>query len=202
MRYYDSFGFQPLAASSYRVTTVETPLITLDELKQHLGIFETDFDTHLTNIIIPTATQLVSNIMGEFGNDTTVAAYYPQFSNEMILPHIHVDSILNVQYYDSAHTLTNLVAGTDFVYDNTAQPPLVRLLTGSPELSDRFDNPVVINYLAFVDSTRYSQTAIVHATAMVAADLWYNRQNTTDRGRSAARATAERLLAPLKRVSL
>ena len=203
MRYnYDGYGYGPLEATSHRVTTVATPLVTLDELKQHLGIFETDFDTQLQQMILPAATQIVDNIMGEYGNDTIVAAYYRTFSNRIVLPHTYVDSVSSVQYYNESHTLTNLVAGTDYVFDDTAQPPQVVFLTDAPALSDRFADPVVVNYIAFIDSTRYNQEAIVQATLLVAAELWYNRTNTIDGGRGRAAVTAERILAPLKRISI
>lgn len=201
MRYFDSYGFRPLAADNFRVTTVETPLVTLDELKQHLAIYETDFDTYLSTVVIPTATQLVSNIIGEFPNDTIVAAYYNQFANEMVLPHVYVDSVSSVQYYDTDNVLQNLDGGL-YLFDDTNQPPLVRITGAAPTLFPNRTSPVIVNYVAFVDTTRFNQQAIVHATTMIAADLWYNRSNTVDRGYSNARVTADRILAPLKKVVL
>ena len=199
--YNYGYGSRPLEADNYRTTVVATPLVTLAELKRHLGIFEDDFDTQLSEIIIPAAEQVVSNITGEFQNDTVVQANYLRFSNTLVLPHRFVDSIESVQYYDTADLLTTL-PGADYIFDTTSRFPQIQIFGDIPEVSSRFGFPVQVSYLAAIDSTRYGQQAIIHAIMMVASDLWYNRTNTADSRMSAARLTAERILAPLRRVSV
>ena len=201
--YSQNFGGNALEASTFRVTAVAAPLVTLAELKLHLGIYEDDFDTMLSTVVIPAATEITSNYMGEFATATTVQAFYPQLGDNYVLPHNHVASITSIQYYDAQHMLTPLMAGTDFIFDTTSSPSYVTIINDSLdiELSDRFQNPIVITYSADISDAVFDVSAVVQATLMIAADLWYNRSNQTTAW-SSANITAERILAPLKRVSI
>lgn len=192
-----------ITASHFRVTAVADPIVTLDELKLHLGIYEDDFDAMLRNIIIPASTEIVSNIMGEYASATTVQAFYRDIADTIILPHNHVASITSVQYYDDVtHTLMPLTAGTDFIFDTTTQPAVLNVIAEElPSLSPRFENALVVTYSADIADQLFDISAIVQATMMIAADLWYNRSNQTT-AYSRASMTADRILAPLKRVMI
>ena len=137
-----------LNATYWRPTLVATPSVTLDELKGHLGIYdETEFDAELTRILAA-ATQLVIQITGEFPELTEVQAFYGGLiTGDYVLPNRYVNSVLSVQTYDGSHNLVTLVAGTDYYYDPTGIRPRVGIL-GSLDLSDRFENPVIITYEA------------------------------------------------------
>ncbi len=196
------FG-QAAQADNFRVIAVAAPLVTLTELKQHLGIYEDDFDGMLSNVIIPASTEIVSNIMGEFATATTVEAYYRNLGTTSVLPHNHVASVSSVQFRNVNHRLVTLVADTDYIFDTTSRPASITLIRDDVdvELSDRFTNPVTITYTADIAESVFDVVAIVQATLMICSDLWNNRSNQTN-AYSRASVTAERILAPLKRVSI
>lgn len=194
-----TFLFEPLEASNFRVTSVAIPEVTLAELKTHLGIYEDDFDNQLNNFILPTAQELATQIMGEFISETNVTAYYSRLQENIQLPHREIASITSVTYIDENHQVQTLVNNTDYVVDSTYEFPLITVLNTNYNYSDRFANPVSINYVAGIPQSRQT-IAISQAVMILAYDLFYNRGNYANSQQY--RATAERLLAPLKRVAV
>ena len=194
MDYYD---YSTLDAIDYRVTQVTAPLITLTELKNHLQLYEDDFDTHFNTVIIPAATEIINSICGEFSQATAVNAYYDSFAERFRLPHDHVASITSINYYNELNVLT-LLATSNYVFDVTTRNEVV--ITGDlPEISDRFRNPVIIAYSAAVSASEVNTELFVQATLMVATELWYNKGDTYETARTRAMYTAQRLLAPYAR---
>ena len=195
MNYYD---YTMLDANNYRVTQVTAPLITLTELKNHLQLYEDDFDTHFSTVIIPAATEIINSICGEFSQATSVSAFYETFATRIRLPHEHVATITSVNYYNDMHTLT-LLPTSDYVFDTTTRNEVV--FTGNlPEVSGRFRNPVIVAYSAAVSASEVNTELFVQATLMVASELWYNKGDTYEAARTRAAYTAQQLLAPYTRV--
>ena len=200
MNYGSYYYSTQLEASRHQVTQVTAPQVTLQELKDHLQIYEDDFDMQFQNVILPAATEIVNSIMGEYAGATNVAAYYSVFGARMRLPNRQVASIASVQYYNAAHTLATLPT-TSYIFDVTTGNEIV-VIGDFPVLSDRFRDPVVINYVVNVDTNQYNIELLIQATLLVAAELWYNKGDTVEGSRQRAAYTAERLLAPIKRVSI
>ena len=201
MNYYDAYGYgRSLEATNFRSTTSAAALVSLDEVKQHVGIYEDDFDSQIRDILIPSATQIVNSIVGEFATSTNVVAFYSNFARNMSIPHNFIDRITAIRYYNTSHVLTVLPA-SNYVFDDTVQPhEIVITLEPTPNLSDRFDSPVRIEYEAAIADERFNTNAIKQATLLITADLWNNRESTTENARARAVRTAERILAPITRI--
>ena len=81
MQYSSYGGLEGLRPSFYRALDAPTSHITLDEVKQHLGIFSAEFDTELTRII-NAASEFSNNVLGEVVADTTFQAFYSRLMND------------------------------------------------------------------------------------------------------------------------
>lgn len=193
-----------LRPNNFRVTAVAASLVTLAEVKTQLHLFEDDFDAQLMTTIIPAATQLAAQIMGEFPYETELSAYYPMFDTNLELPQNEVTSIASIEYRDELHA-TVILPTTDWIFDDTSRPTTAHIITNSiPQLSDRFANPVTVNYVAGFDEDNITPALNV-AITILAADMFNNREtyvNGAGLGSRLATVTAERLLAPFKRVAV
>ena len=197
MQYSRNGGIGPVRPSFIRALDAPTSHITLDEVKQHLGLFSTEFDTELTRII-NAASEWVNNILGEVVGDTTFQAFYPQASGRLLLGHKFVTSVISVTYFDTDNVIT-AVPATDYIFDVTSEYPSVVFTSGNRSTSANYDNPVDIQYLAGLPTAQYTDK-VRQATLIISADMFENKETQTQGGRGVAYITAARLLGPIKKV--
>ena len=197
MQYSRYGGYGPIRPSFFRALDAPTSHITLDEVKQHLGIFSAEFDTELTRII-NAASEYVNNILGETVGDTTFQAFYPQASGRLLLGHRFVTTLTSVTYFNTENMLTTVPA-TDYIFDTTGDFPSVVFTSGTRSVSADYENPVDIQYLAGLPDAQYTDK-VRQATLILSADMFENKETLISGGRGAAYITAERLLGPLKKV--
>ena len=197
MQYSSYGGLEGLRPSFYRALDAPTSHITLDEVKQHLGIFSAEFDTELTRII-NAASEFSNNVLGEVVADTTFQAFYSRLNERLFLGHKFVTSLSSVSYFDATGTLTTVPA-TDYVFDVTSEYPSVVFTSGSRSTSPNHRNPVDIQYLAGLPDAQYTDK-IRQATLIIAADMFENKTSLIAGPNNPAYITATRLLGPLKKV--
>ena len=178
-----------------RAQDAPTSHITLDEVKQHLGIFSTEFDTELT-AIAAASSEYVNNILGEEVANRTFVAYYEGLEQRLLFGHKFVDALIGVTYYNTDNVVTALTQGTDFILDTTSEFPSVVIISTNIAVSSDFQNPVEINYIAGLPDA-YFTDKVRQATYLVATDMFENKlQDGTSYNNRAANA----LLSPLKKV--
>ena len=201
---YRYYGLDPVSPTRYDVTLRSgTSIITLDELKQHLFIFDTDNDAYLTRLLI-VGTELAENQIGEFLTPNQVTAYWPDFRFPLRLEHRYTDRVVSVSYVDALGGIS--VVGTDvWIFDNTGYFPVVRSRTGQAfpsDLSQDVENPVSITYEATLDDQNVTETA-KQAVMLYCAAFWQNRESYLSTGAvpQALPIAAERLLSNFKQVS-
>ena len=191
------YSLEGLTPSFFRALDAPTSHITLDEVKQHLGLFSTEFDIELTRII-NAASEWVNNILGETVGDTTFQAFYSRLNERLFLPHKFVTTLSSVSYFDTTGTLT-AVPATDYVFDVTSEYPSVVFTGGNRSTSANHRNPVDIQYLAGLPTAQYTDK-VRQATLIISADMFENKETQTQGGRGVAYITASRLLGPIKKV--
>ena len=196
MQYSRNGGFNGLPPSFIRAQDAPTSHITLDEVKRHLGIFSTEFDTELT-AIANAASEYANNILGETVADTTFVAYYARVDQRLLMGHKFVTALAGVTYYDSNNVVTPLLEGTDFVLDQTTEYPSIVVITPNIATSNDFENPVEIQYIAGLTDAYYTDK-VRQATLLVAGDMFENKVPMTNTSYSLR--AADRLLSPLKKV--
>ena len=202
---YRYYGFDPVSPTRYDVTLRSgTSVITLDELKQHLFIFDTDNDAYLTRLLI-VGTELAENNIGEFLTANQITAYWPTFSGALRLPHRYVDRINAVQYINvDGNPIT--VGSEVWILDNTGYFPLVKNRTGQAfplDLSPDLDNPVSVVYEAALGDQNVTET-VRQAVMLYCAAFWQNRESYISSGAvpQTLPIAAERLLSNFKQVSV
>ena len=191
--------------NAYRVTGANTtPLVTLAELKEHLFIYHADYDIYLSRLLLA-GQNAAENFLGEFIGSTGVQASWSR-SGDFTLPHKQVASVNSVTYLDSNDTLQT-IPSTQYVVDRTGDSVVVRpkSSTGGYQitgLSKDYANPITINYAAELNTELQSE-AVVQAILLYCAGLFNDRENYTKNMVVAKLPMAsERLLAPLRRVSI
>ena len=197
MQYSSYGGFEGLRPTFYRALDAPTSHITLDEVKQHLGIFSAEFDTELTRII-NAASEWCNNILGEVVADTTFQAFYSGLSERLFLAHKFVTTLIGVSYFDATGAFT-AVPTTDYIFDGTSEYPSIVFISGSRSTSPNHRNPVDVNYLAGLPDAQYTDK-IRQATLIIAADMFENKTSLVAGPNNPAYITASRLLGPLKKV--
>ena len=197
MQYSSYSGLSGLRPTFYRALDAPTSHITLDEVKQHLGIFSAEFDVELTRII-NAASEWSNDILGEVVGDTTFQAFYSQLDGRLFLGHKFVTTVISVTYFDASGNFT-AVDAADYVFDVTSEYPSIVITAGSRSTSPNHRNPVDIQYLAGLPDAQYTDK-IRQATLIIAADMFENKTSLIAGPNNPAYITATRLLGPLKKV--
>ena len=191
--------------NAYRVTDANTtPLVTLAELKEHLFVYHSDYDAYLTRLLLA-GQQAAEIYIGEYIGATDIQASWSSFG-DLTLPHRQVASVNSVTYLDRDNTLV-VIPSTNYVLDQTGTNPVVRATRASggwqpTSLSSDYANPVTVDYEAEVNEELQSE-AVVQAILLYCSGLFNDRENyTKNMVINKLPVASERLLAPLRRVSI
>ena len=202
---YGFYGLDPVYPTRYDVSLRSgLSIVTLDELKQHLFVYDNENDEYLSRLLI-VGTELAENFLGEFLTFNQVTAYWPSFRGPLLLPNRFIDSVVSVQYVDSAGLL-QVVPNTTWIFDNTGRFPVVKERSGQAfpdDLSPDLDNPVSVIYEASIDDSNVTET-VKQAVLLYCAAFWQSRESYIATGAvpQTLPIAAERLLGPLKQVSI
>ena len=192
----------------WKRTSNQYDYISLDEVKDHLNIFESGLDHDYLNQILFTACQLSENYVGDYFNPTTIDLYAPTLSDTK-LPHQGATSITVITYLDT-NNVQRFVPATEYYLDLTSRQPTVRFEAGASSrvLSTR-NNPVTITYVTQLGSiTRdardnvelFGGNDIKMAVLMYCSELYFNRDNITSGSVNRLPLCSERLLSKYRRV--
>ena len=191
----------------WKRTSDQYEYVSLEEVKDHLNIYDTLDHTYLTQIML-TACNLAESYVGDYFNATTIELYTPTLCNAT-LPHQGANSITSITYLDAANVLQT-VPTTDYYLDLTSRQPTVRFEAGAirPVLSTR-NNPVTITYVTQLgDITRdvrdqvepWGSNDVKMAVLMYCSEIFYNRDNITEGSVNRLPLCSERLLSHYRRV--
>lgn len=178
------------------VTEATTASVTVEELRNHLLLFDdTSYDTELGGLIL-TAQRLLADEIGEYPASTTIQQTFRFFGNQLDLAHKNISTILSVQYYDQANTLIN-IPNTDYIFDNTSRFKKILFPTSQEQqLSSVYPYPVLVNYIAEMDPV---PPTIEQAILTCAAEMWKYRYNSNDQRRFSNLINGSFLTSVLKR---
>ena len=128
-----------------------SPVVTLDEVRAHLNLFDdTSFDT-LIGGMTDVAQQNIEDYLGEFLGQTDITQPYSGFWGTMPLVHQKITSIASITYKNTAGT-TSTVPSSTYIFDNTANEKVITLKNGQAWPTDidttDYRYPVSINYEA------------------------------------------------------
>lgn len=186
----------------HRRVSQQYEYVTLDEVKDHLNIYHHEENDYLQNIILA-ASQLAESYVGDYFNETTIEIYAPTFC-DIKLPHHGAFQIESIKYLDENNVEQTL--SDDLYYlDLTSRQPMVRFEQGlgSPKLSTR-SNPVTVTYITKLgDIKRSGHNICVDAWGgndiklaiyMYCSEIYFNRDNHTERKVAKLPLSSERLL--------
>ena len=177
-----------------RTEPVAGSLVTLAEVKAQLSLFDdTTFDDYLQRLMI-VATGHVGEVLGRSLDDTTIIDYYPGFDVRMVLSSRTVDGDVTITYQDSDHT-TQTLASSSYILDTTGSRPSIVTTGSRPPVSNRFINPVQVEYTA-LDELLEDHEEVKQAILMMVADMFKHRENDTELSSNRVNITMDRLLRP------
>ena len=182
---------------SYIITQEATTApVTAEQLRNHLLLFgDTSFDDELTELIL-VAQKLIADEIGEFPTATEIRQPYRFLTTRLELIHKYVDAITSVQYYDSSNVLQTLDT-SNYLFDNMSATKRVIITDSSSiTLSSDYPAPLFVNYEAAF--TAIPET-VEQALLICAAEMWYQRRNSTDSPRASAPINGSFLISNLKR---
>lgn len=178
---------------TYQVTIPATAtFVTVAELKTHLLLFgDTSYDTELQDILL-TAEGFVSDFLGEFLAPTTVKIILPTL-NDTTLLHKYVTNVV-VNYWD-ADDLDAPVNPNTFTLDKSGVYPRLLFKTKPTSISTTTTNQGSVSYLTSLSPV---PSKVKHAILLIAAELFENRNNSTDKKMEKVQLTAMRLMQSLR----
>ena len=191
----------------WKRTSDQYEYLSLDEVKDHLNIYDTLDHTYLTQIML-TACNLSESYVGDYFNPTTIDLYAPTLSDTK-LPHQGANSVTVITYLDTDN-VRRFVPTTEYYLDLTSRQPTVRFEAGTSSrvLSTR-NNPVTITYVTQLgDITRdardnvepWGSNDVKMAVLMYCSEIFYNRDNITEGSVNRLPLCSERLLSHYRRV--
>lgn len=157
--------------------------ITLTEFKSHARIDITDDDDLITNFIIPTARSHVENILRKVLINTTFELRLDCFpaSTSIWIPNPPLSSVTSVEYIDE-NGVSQTLATTEYTVDLHTEPGRIYLQHEKfwPSIR-RIQNAVKITFVAGFGSASTSvPIPIRHAILLIGADLYENRENSSN----------------------
>ncbi len=191
----------------WKRTSEQYEFVTLDEVKDHLNIFDSCENEYLMHLMI-TACQLTESYVGDFFNATSIALYTPTFC-EVTLPHQGAESITSITYLD-ADNVSQTLSDTHYYLDLTTRQPTVRFESGfsSPTISTR-NNPVTITYVTKLGEIARDSEGVLEcwgandvkmAVLMYCSEMYFNRDNNSETKLTRLPLCSERLLDKYRRV--
>ena len=174
---------------NYQVTIPPTTsVVTVADLKTHLLLFgDNSYDAELQDLLL-TAESFVSDFLGEFLSETAVQINLPTLS-DIFLPH-RFPSEVHVSFWDD----TNMQAPVPpslWLLDTSYALPKLHFKGKPSNISTDFDNQGFVTYKT---SLPYAPPKIRHAVLLIAAELFENRNNSSDKKMEKVQLTAMRLI--------
>lgn len=178
---------------AYQVTTpATTSLITVAELKTHLLLFGDDsYDSELQDILL-TAEGFVSDFLGDYLQPTGIRQNIFAFGDTM-LTHKNPTNIV-VYYWDTNNT-AQVWPASNYVIDTSDVHPVIIFNTNPTGYSTKFTNK---GYVAYDASLSPVPAKIKHTVLLVAAELFENRNNSSEKKMEKVQLTAMRLMQSLR----
>ena len=176
-------------------------IVSLLEVKDHLSLFSDDtFDAYLAEIIIA-ATTHAGTFIGQALEVMGVIDYYGSWDNRLILSQEYIDTIESVSFYGPDNSIV-AVSPSEYMTDTSSELAAVVFTTSqSSALSSDIANPVQVAYNSlYVNATE--NRAIKQAVLIIVGDLFKDRETDTEGGSTRSHLTAERLLAPYRRMRI
>jgi uncharacterized phiE125 gp8 family phage protein len=176
------------------ISTASTSPVTVADLQQHLMLFgDTSYDAELAQLVV-TATEFVSDHMGEFVANTTIAEPISSFSDTELV-HKNVSNVV-VKYFDE-NNVEQTLAANNYIVDQTGNLTKVKFKSPNERLSADYDCPVQIEYSTAMTTV---PNRVKHAILITAAELFEVRTESTDAKNRVAQITIDRLLSTNRRV--
>jgi len=179
------------------VTAAASQPITLAEAKLHLRVDHTD-DDDLITAQIEAATEHVESVIGRSLVDRTLRVDLPHFHDEIVLNGPPVQSITQVQYYDTDNALQTL-ATSAYTLDKPAYTMRRVYQQTYPSVYVRHD-AVQITYVAGYGTSSSPEgqvpRAIIAAIKMLLSEMYENRENSITGLMYTKTSAVEMLLAP------
>ena len=188
-----------------RITSpnASSTIVTLTNLKSHLGLYEdSSQDAYLDSILL-TAIDRASNYTGYDLEQVERQDLYADFSTTMnLLSRELLNNSIPVITYIATDGSTKTVLASLYTVDLSTDPVSIRLNQGSEwptDLSQNVANRITISYSSLLNEEN-AQALIVHAILMDCAEMYRNRENTTRDSVNKLPLSSERLLSNYKKV--
>ena len=172
--------------------------VSLTEIKQHLNIYDDSDDVYLSHLL-DAATAAANNYVGEFIGETELISYYSEFAS-LQLPYEYVSEVVSVSYMNEDGN-SQIVDKNSYLLDTTSTTPNVKLkktYSWPADVSSDYDNPVSVTFICSLGRTNMTASS-VQAILMIAAELYKNRENSTEVNSNKIPFSAERLLDRVRR---
>ena len=177
----------------YSVTTpASTSLVTVAELKTHLLLFgDNSYDTELQAILL-SAEGFISDFIADYLVATTIRVYIASFC-DLTLSHKNPSSIV-VSYWDS-NNAAQTWASSNYTVDVSGDFPRIIFDSHPTGLSNSFAYKGYVTYSTVMDPI---PNKLKHAVLLVAAELFENRTEVSQRNTYDSAITSKRLIQSLR----
>ena len=178
---------------TYQVTVpATTSLVTVADLKTHLLLFgDTSYDTELQDILLA-AEGFISDFLDDYLVSTTVRMNIFAFG-DTTLYHKKPTNVV-VSYWDTNNT-AQVWAASNYVIDTSDVYPTIIFSANPTGTSTKFANK---GYITYDTALTPVPSKITHAVLLVAAELFENRNNSSEKKMEKVQLTAMRLMQSLR----
>jgi len=174
------------------ITPATTSLVSVADLKTHLLLFGDDaYDGELQDILL-TAENFISGFLDDFLVSTTVRVNFFAFG-DTTLPHKEPQNIA-VYYWDTNNT-AQVWPSENYVVDTSDVYPKIIYNSNPTGTSTKFANK---GYITYDTSLTPIPAKIKHTVLLVAAELFENRNNSSEKKMEKVQLTAMRLMQSLR----
>ena len=183
----------PYYRMTYQVTApAATSYNTVAELKTHLLLFgDTSYDTELQDILLA-AEEYISDFLEEYLIDTTVRVNVTSF-DDTTLPHKFNTGVV-VSYWDESN-VAQVHAASNYRVDVSGEYPTIKY---SAQPSGRSGTSTYAGYITYTTYMSVIPQKLNRAVLLLAAELFENRNNSSDKKMEKIQLTAMRLVQSLR----
>ena len=197
MAIYNSLdNTKPLRPDQVERRLATSPLVTTDELRIALGLYEDDSTDDILDVALEAATDRVSQILGQPVGSEALICHYPRFAPAMEIPgELSYDSdetlltTAAIGHYDGELQFSPASPDEAFI-DPTSKTILVRdsLINSSQNdiSSCPYINPVRVT-LSDADGSGNAGRAVQAQAVLLLATAWVRNENMDEAARAASR---------------
>ena len=177
----------------YQVTSpATTSLTTVAELKTHLLLFgDNSYDAELQDILLA-AEEYISDFLGEYLVATSVRVNVVNF-DDTTLPHKSASSVV-VNYWDT-NNAAQVYASSNYRIDVSGKYPTIKY---SAQPAGKSSTSTYAGFITYTTSLDVVPQKLSRAVLLVAAELFENRNNSSEKASYATKLTAMRLVQSLR----